>query len=249
MITRDSKDILVADDSLFFRTKLSDVLIEAGHRVRFARDGREVIREIEADPDHLDLLMLDLQMPEVDGFGVLQWINENGFRDRFPVLAITGVYEPATVMDRIRRQGASGLMSKDFSPEQVIFRVNRLLFQDKSEKGAQPRTRVPVSIPVDFNVGEHVQTGFILNISETGVYLHTKFELLSGALVHLRFSLPGSSGKIYDVKGLVRWTTSDIAKKTLFGGGGIMFTTISPEDQEEIKAFVEKEARAQGLTG
>ncbi len=38
MITKDSKNILLADDSLFFRTKLSDILVEAGHKVRFSKD-------------------------------------------------------------------------------------------------------------------------------------------------------------------------------------------------------------------
>ncbi len=70
MITKNSKNIMVADDSLFFRTKLSDILVEAGHRVRFAKDGREVISELKIDPGGVDLLMLDLQLPEIDGFGV-----------------------------------------------------------------------------------------------------------------------------------------------------------------------------------
>ena len=42
MITKDSKTY-VADDSLFFRTKLSDILMEAGHKVYFAKNGADVI--------------------------------------------------------------------------------------------------------------------------------------------------------------------------------------------------------------
>ena len=84
MIVRTSKNILLADDSVFFRTKLSAILTEAGHRVRFASDGREVIKEIQIDSKGIDLLVLDLQMPEVDGFGVLEWINNNGFKGKFP---------------------------------------------------------------------------------------------------------------------------------------------------------------------
>jgi len=242
MITRDSRDILIADDSLFFRTKLSDILVEAGHRVRCASDGGEVIREIESGSGPIDLLILDMQMPEVDGFGVLKWIRENGYGGRFPVLAITGVFDTSTIMDRLRSEGASGLMSKDFTPERIVFRVNRLLFPDKSEAGVSPRSRVPVSIPVDFTVGDVVQTGFLLNLSESGAYLHTKTELLVGTVVRLRFRVAGLD-RIFDIKGIVRWATSDISKKVFFCGCGIMFTSMDEDDMEALKGFIAREAK------
>lgn len=245
MITKDSKNVLIADDSVFFRTKLSDILVEAGHKVRFAKDGRELISEVKIDSSGIDLLILDLQMPDIDGFGVLKWIEEAGLRGAFPVLVITGVYEPGEIMDRLRGLGASGLMTKGLTPEQIIFRVNRLLFPEKAAQGA-PRMRVPVSLPVDFMLGELTRTGFLLNISETGTFLHTKSELLPGALLRLRFSLPGSE-RVLDIKTIVKWSTSEVAKKTLFGGYGLMFTSIEPEDLEQVKVFVAGEAKRLGL--
>lgn len=109
MITKDSKNILVADDSLFFRTKLSDILMEAGHKVYFAKNGADVITRIKANPASIDLLVLDLQMPEVDGFEVLKWLNDNGYTGRFPVIVITGVYEESQVNARIMALGADVL--------------------------------------------------------------------------------------------------------------------------------------------
>ncbi|MEK6759460.1 MAG: response regulator [Deltaproteobacteria bacterium] len=246
MITRDSKNILVADDSLFFRSKLSDILIEAGHKVRYARDGNEVISEIRNGADGIDLLILDLQMSDIDGFGVLKWINDNGFKGRFPVLAVTGVYEISKVMDKTRELGATGLMTKGFTPEQIIFRLNRILFPEKAAAGTSPRTRVPVSIAVDFTMGDSNRTGFLLNISETGAFLHTRDELLVGALIRMIFSIPGSD-RVIDVKGIVKWTTSEVASKTLFGGYGIMFTTIDADTQKALAEFVEAEAKRLGL--
>ncbi len=43
MVTKDFKNILIADDSMFFRMKLGNILAEAGHKVRFAKSGRETI--------------------------------------------------------------------------------------------------------------------------------------------------------------------------------------------------------------
>ncbi|HEY4707190.1 MAG TPA: response regulator [Thermodesulfobacteriota bacterium] len=245
MITKDSKRILVADDSIFFRTKLSDILVEAGHKVKFAKDGRELIREISIDAGGIDLLMLDLQMPDIDGFGVLGWINENGLRGRFPVLVITGVYEPGDIMERLRGLGANGLMTKGLTPEQIIFRVNRLLFPEKVAQG-QPRIRVPVSLPVDFTLGDITRTGFLLNLSETGAFLNTKAELLTGAMVRLMFQLPGAPS-VLDVKGIVKWSTSEVATKTLFGGYGLMFTSVSEGDIAIVRVFIDSEVKRLGL--
>ena len=128
MITQNSKKILVADDSLFFWAKLSKILVEAGHHVIFAKNGKETIEKIRIDPNSIDLLTLDLQMPEVDGYGVLDWIKSNGHGGKFPILVMTGAYEITHIEERLMSLGASGYMSKDMSPEHIISRVNRFLF-------------------------------------------------------------------------------------------------------------------------
>ncbi|MBI5599289.1 MAG: response regulator [Deltaproteobacteria bacterium] len=238
MITNNSRTILLADDSVFFRTKLSAILSEAGHRVRFASDGRDVIREIQIDPRGVDLLILDLQMPNIDGFGVLEWMNDNGCRDAFPVLMITGVYEPSSVVEKLKKLGARGLMSKAFSPEQVMYRVNTLLFPEK--RIDRKEDRVPVSMPVDFTVGDETYTGFLLNVSVGGLFLHTKFELLPGAMMKLKFSLPGNN-RVINAMGTVRWSTPSSAAQSLFGGAGVMFTYIAAEDLMMVREYIERE--------
>lgn len=127
MTTEEPKNILVADDSVFFRTKLGDIFREAGHKVKFAGNGKEAIEEVKANAENIDLLILDLQMPELDGFGVLEWIEKNGYGGKFPTLAITGAFETTQVLEKLKGLGASGYMPKDISPEQVLFRVNKLL--------------------------------------------------------------------------------------------------------------------------
>ena len=130
MITKDSKYILVADDSLLLRTKISDILVEGGHRVKIAKNGKEAIEEVRIGANGIDLLILDLQMPEVDGFGVLDWIKSSGHGRKFPILVMTGAYDATQIlMEELKSLGVSDYMSKDMSPEQIISRVNRFLFQ------------------------------------------------------------------------------------------------------------------------
>jgi uncharacterized protein (TIGR02266 family) len=246
MITKDSKNILVADDSVFFRTKLSAILIEAGHKVTFARDGREVINKVQEEPKDIDLLILDLQMPHIDGFGALEWMNENGHRGRFPVLAVTGVYEPGDVVDRLKSLGVSGLMTKGFTPEQVLHRINQILFPQKADE--RTAKRVPISVPVDYTLGDTTSTGFLLNVSMGGLFLHTRTDLLPGSALRLKFSLPGSD-RVFNIKGTVRWSTPSSISKNLFGGAGIMFTSVSEEEKEELRLFVERENKRLVLDG
>jgi hypothetical protein len=65
-------------------------------------------------------------------------------------------------------------------------------------------------------------------------------DLLRGSKVGLKFSLPGSPG-VYNIKGIVRWSTAPGASKRLFGGAGIMFTSIPGKTREDFSHFVERE--------
>lgn len=236
----DTKTILVADDSVFFRTKLSDILVEAGHRVRFAKDGKEVMSSLTSDADSIDLVILDIQAPDIDGLGVLQWMNDGGLSRKPPVLVTTGAYETVDLTVRLRSLGATGLLSKGFTPEQVIFRVNRVLFPENTAK-INKWKRVPVSIPVDFTDGHLTRTGFFLNISETGAFLYTKAELRKGPRLALKFVLPGL-GKVFEIIGNVKWATGEVHGKALFGGYGIVFNAISHADRQILREFISNEA-------
>ena len=131
MLTHDSKNVLIADDSIFFRTQLSDIITEAGHKVSCVKNGLKLIEVIKAGQCSIDLLILDLQMPKMDGFSALKWLKENGYAGKFPVLVSTGAYEAGTIVNDLRELGASGFMSKASTPEQILFRVNNLLFPTK----------------------------------------------------------------------------------------------------------------------
>ena len=128
MAAEGSKNILVADDSIFFRSKLNDILLVAGHKVMLVQDGNEAVEAVKTNADRIDLLILDIQMPELDGFGVLEWLKKNGHEARFPVLVMTGALEATKVIEKLKELGASGYMSKDLSPEQIVIRINKLLF-------------------------------------------------------------------------------------------------------------------------
>lgn len=241
MITDKPKNILIADDSLFFRTKLSFILTEGGHNVKCASDGAEVKKQIAEDPNNIDALVLDLQMPDIDGFGVLEWMKENAYRGLFEVLVVTGAYKPGEVMDRLKTLGVKGFITKDFTPEQIIHCLNRMLIPKEADSRTEPR--LPISIPVYFTPedkdtsGDKGNVGTILNISAMGVFLRTNLELFPGSTLKLKFMLPDSK-RLLLVEGSVTWTTPLNTNSSLFDGAGIKFTSISDKDKEAIRLFV-----------
>ncbi|HEY6033075.1 MAG TPA: response regulator [Kofleriaceae bacterium] len=81
--------VLVAEDNSFNARLLRQLLVSRGHAVRVASDGREALRQ--ALTGSFDLLLLDLHMPELDGFGVIAALRdaERGTGRHLPVIALT----------------------------------------------------------------------------------------------------------------------------------------------------------------
>lgn len=239
MITREPKNILIADDSMFFRIKLKDILAESGHIVRFVKDGKDAIAEIERNPAGVDLMTLDLDMAEVNGFGVLEWLKKNGLSGRFPVIVITSKLKDKDLLGQLKTLGVAGFLPKSFSPQHLVLKVNSLLFREKARRGV-PRERTPVSFPVDFTTQSGaMNSGFILNISDHGLYVNSKHKLTKGETLRLRFRLPETS-KEMDLTGVVKWVVDDTVNKSTFCGGGIALTSITLEDVNAIKEYIKK---------
>ncbi len=82
--------ILLADDSSTVRTMLSRILKDAGYHVIAARDGREALEL--AQTCNPSLAILDIVMPELDGYGVVERLKEMGSPfDQLPILFLTCV--------------------------------------------------------------------------------------------------------------------------------------------------------------
>jgi CheY-like chemotaxis protein len=243
MITKDSKRILFADDSEFYRARFNEILTHAGHKTQTVNNGKEVIEALKTNSEGIDLLILALQMPEVDGYEVLTWIRDNNLAGRFPVLAITSAHEPTHILMRLKAFGKVSLILKNLSPEQVIHKVNRLLFPDKFARG---EPRVPISIPVDCSVEGVTWRGNLLNLSASGLFLHTAEELQKDTVVNLKFHIPVYDNTI-DINGLVVWSTDLSEEDSFFGGAGIQFLDIFSKEQDILSKFVTKELCKLGL--
>ncbi|MEW5766320.1 MAG: response regulator [bacterium] len=116
--------ILVVDDEKDVRDFLSEILMVEGFQVIFAADGQEALEIVrERKPD---LVLLDIKIPKLDGWAVLQIIKSNHETKSIPVIMLTGMNE---VIDRMTSYylRADGYISKPFTNEELIKVINETL--------------------------------------------------------------------------------------------------------------------------
>jgi len=118
--------ILVVDDEPSNVSSLLRLLARGGYtRVQGLTDSRHVIRELEDFQP--DLLLLDLRMPHVDGFQVLEAMRSTVPEDEyFPVLVLTGDLSPE-VREQALTAGARDFLTKPFDLTEVLLRIRNLL--------------------------------------------------------------------------------------------------------------------------
>ena len=116
--------ILVVDDDPMILELLVTRLELAGYQVVSARDGHEALKRI-ADV-HPHGMILDVNMPRLDGFGVLNHLKSTGRILTLPVMVLTARYQASDVQEAIRL-GAKDFLAKPFKDNQLFMRVERLL--------------------------------------------------------------------------------------------------------------------------
>src|SRR5512137_2788116 len=104
--------ILVVDDTELNRIMLSNWLKEQGHQVILAKSGRQAL-ELVCDAD-VDLILLDILMPEMDGYQVLERLKADAQLRQLPVIVISAVDELDSIVKCIEL-GAEDYLFKPFN--------------------------------------------------------------------------------------------------------------------------------------
>lgn len=115
--------ILAIDDSFTMRELLRHVLTEAGFEVAIAEDG---VHAIECLPDAKpDVIVTDLNMPRMDGFGVIEAVRGGEHSSRAPILVLT-TESAEPLKQRARAAGATGWIVKPFNETSLVAAIRRV---------------------------------------------------------------------------------------------------------------------------
>jgi CheY-like chemotaxis protein len=123
-VTEAPASILVVDDDPINRMLLSRDLERQGHRVATTEDGRQALAVLRAEP--FDVVLLDVLMPELDGYQTLAQIERDEKLRHIPVIMVSGLEDMESVV-RCIEMGAADYLPKPFDPVLLRARINGCL--------------------------------------------------------------------------------------------------------------------------
>ena len=160
--------ILVVDDEARMRKLVRDFLTVKGYRVIEAGDGEEALRVFRENRDTA-LILLDVMMPKLDGFEVLEEIRKDS---RVPVLMLTARSEERDELKGFQL-GVDEYITKPFSPKILVARVEAVLRRSRESLSAWKDMLSAGGIVVDKNAHEVTVDGKPVELS------FKEFELLT----------------------------------------------------------------------
>lgn len=164
--------LLVVDDEPNIRDLLASSLRFAGYDVLSAGDGTEALRL--ATSEKPDLVILDVMLPDMDGFTVTRKLRASGID--MPILFLTAKDDMRDKVEGLQA-GGDDYVTKPFGLEEVVARINAILRRTKSSAAEQPMLRV-ADLELDDNLYEVHRGGRRIDLSPT------EFKLLRYLMVN-----------------------------------------------------------------
>ena len=131
----EQRHVLVADDEPHIGRIIKMKLEQGPFRVTLAYDGQEAIDLLEAEND-IDLVLLDLMMPNLSGLDVLARIRSNQRLKHLPCIILTAAGQE-TQHQKAMELGATEFLTKPFSPKKLYARTAELAGLSQDEHGAE----------------------------------------------------------------------------------------------------------------
>ncbi|HKP15340.1 MAG TPA: response regulator, partial [Gemmatimonadaceae bacterium] len=147
--------ILVVDDNEMNRDLLSRRLRRDGHTVVIAEHGRAALERLAAEP--FDLVLLDIMMPELTGYEVLEIMKKDAAMLHIPVVMITAATEEDSIV-RCLHLGADDHLPKPFNPAILRARVGSSLAKKRLHDAEQQHAK---SLERELEIGREIQLGFL----------------------------------------------------------------------------------------
>lgn len=117
---QNSVHVLVVDDSKTVQLLQRLVLEEAGHNVSLASNGQQALEIVNANPSAFDIVLSDIDMPQLDGFGLLSELRKSHTKEELPVILISSM-EKEVIKTRGLELGANEFYTKqNFDTTQLL---------------------------------------------------------------------------------------------------------------------------------
>jgi CheY-like chemotaxis protein/Tfp pilus assembly protein PilZ len=226
------KTIVLADDSKTFLMYMGLLLKRLGFDLLTSRNGQEALRLIKSNP--VDLVMLNVYMPTLDGIATLRLIkSDNGIAD-LPVIMVSADTSPETIK-ACQDLGCIDFLPKPIKVDQLHEAIQKSFFLQGGHYRKHIRASCIRKITVEFR-GDRLQY-YTETFSEGGVYVRTENPLPVGSDVAMTLVLDDGERRRY--KGKVIYVKKEVGDfSTLSPGMAIQFTELSTHDNLKLKSFM-----------
>ena len=184
--------ILIVDDAEFNRDILKEILGETYNYLE-AENGNQAIQIVEENPE-IDLMLLDINMPQMNGFGVLEWMNRFQWIDETPVIMISSE-ESVDTMRKAYEMGITDYITRPFDSVIVKKRVQNTLALYANQKRL---VNVVVDQVYEKEENNNIMIGILSNVlgfrnsesSEHILHIKTATEMMLRKLVKVTDAYP-----------------------------------------------------------
>jgi len=223
------KRILVVDDEEDVQVLVCRILRDVGYEVDSASDGGEAIEKIgHRKPD---LLVLDLMMPGIDGWGVLEHLRK--MPDAPPVVVVTARADYSSFARGVR-EGASAYVFKPFRFHELVATCQKVLLSGvrrtvSEERRKRERRNLMVDVKVLSKDRAPIALGELVNLGPGGAQIDLGVPLEVGDTVRIAFHSP-AGGFPLSLDGEIRWRGA--APRGF--SHGLVFAGLSSEDERAL---------------
>ena len=127
-----AKKILIVEDDKFLRELIAQKLQKENYEIVEAMDGEEGLKKIKEEKP--DLILLDLILPEIDGFAVLRQIKEDPILAQIPVIILSNLGQETDIKRGLSLGAKDYLVKTETSFLEVVNKVKKLLLKNSLEK-------------------------------------------------------------------------------------------------------------------
>jgi CheY-like chemotaxis protein len=121
-----TKTIFVAEDNKINLKLVKDILELKGHKVLEACNGKEAIEKITKDCDAIDLVLMDIQMPELNGIDAIKELKNNTKTASIPIIVLSA-YAMETDIKNAREAGAKDYITKPLNLSDFLTKIEKNL--------------------------------------------------------------------------------------------------------------------------
>jgi CheY-like chemotaxis protein len=221
-----AKKVLIVDDTPSGLAFLRDVVTQPHLTVFEANSGRQAIEVHRRE--RVDLIIMDLQMPGMDGEQVTRTIRADRARRAVSILLFSDSVRPG-LRERCLAAGANDFVSKPFMKMDLLKRVGALM-----NVAVRKQTALLAHVKVE-DTGPAVEpfVARIVNVSTSGLLLEANVPLARGRHVRVKFFVPGAAAQLS--------LTATVARRADAGGAvrwGVRFTTLDDSARQILRDYV-----------